>query len=88
MKNLRVILLVVALISLAYVLVPCDAMAQEGGDGPCCFNSPIESAQLSDSLSLELMQSPYVSSFIFSQPTAAVENQSVMVAVETRKTWR
>jgi hypothetical protein len=39
MKNVRIGLFIVALVSLICMLAPC-ALAQDGGDGSCCFNVP------------------------------------------------
>jgi|WetSurMetagenome_2_1015567.scaffolds.fasta_scaffold477495_2 hypothetical protein len=40
MKNLTSKLCLLALVSLICLSVPCIAIAQDGGDDSCCYNSP------------------------------------------------
>jgi C4-dicarboxylate transporter len=40
MKNLRSYLFLVALVSLLCAFIPVSALAQEGGDDPCCHFTP------------------------------------------------
>jgi hypothetical protein len=39
MKNLSCTLFLVALVSMLYLVTPCNALAQSEGDIPCCYNS-------------------------------------------------
>jgi hypothetical protein len=55
MKNVRIGLFILALVSFICMLAPC-ALAQDGGENPCCYNVPSGIASINTS-AIQLLNS-------------------------------
>lgn len=89
MKNLRIGLFVVGLLSLAYVMAPSDVLAQEEKLPPCCFNRPADLAPApaaAIALSIDLNARPFAELSSAATPAAYAAYRGKMVAViESRR---
>ena len=50
MKNIRLVLCILALACMVCLLTPCNILAQEGGDVPCCYNAPPTPSPFNDNI--------------------------------------
>jgi hypothetical protein len=84
MKNVRVGLFILALVSLICMLAPC-ALAQEGGDGSCCFNVPSGISSINTSAIQLLNSVPMSQLSVPADSLAPVQMSSGLAAVLTSK---